>query len=55
MMGLLLGDAGYALRRYLLVPLATPVTSSEKLYNSSHIETRAGIRVVVFIKVIKIN
>ena len=41
--GLLLGDAGYALRRYLLVPLAAPVTSSEKLYNSSHIKTRARI------------
>ena len=41
--GLLLGDAGYALRRYLLVPLAAPVTSSEKLYNSSHIKTKASI------------
>ena len=40
---LLLGDAGYALRRYLLVPITAPVTPSEKRYNASHIKTRVRI------------
>ena len=41
--GLLLGDAVYVLRRYLLVPITAPVTPSEKRYNASHIKTRVRI------------
>ena len=37
--GVLLGDAGYALRKYLLVPLSTPKSPSEKKYNRSRIRT----------------
>lgn len=38
--GCLLGDRGYALKKYLLVPLADPQTPAEKLYNESQIRTR---------------
>ncbi|KAF9420930.1 hypothetical protein HW555_002913, partial [Spodoptera exigua] len=36
----LLGDRGYALRSFLLSPLANPTTAGERLYNESHIRTR---------------
>ena len=39
----LLGDSGYALKRWLITPLSTPVTSSEKKFNSSHKATRCLI------------
>ena len=44
--GVLLVDAGYALRKYLLVPLSTlstPKSPSEKKYNRSRIRTSARI------------
>lgn len=41
--GILLGDGGYACRRYLLTPLQNPRTPSEGRYNRSHIKTRGII------------
>jgi nuclease HARBI1 len=38
--GYLVGDGGYACRRYLLTPLMNPVTSAEKAYNSAQIMAR---------------
>ncbi|XP_023311821.1 putative nuclease HARBI1 [Anoplophora glabripennis] len=38
--GLLLGDSGYALRKYLMTPLHNPILPEENLYNESHILTR---------------
>ena len=40
----LLGDARYALRKSLLVPLSAPKTSSEKRYSRSHIRIRVHIK-----------
>ncbi|CAH1976702.1 unnamed protein product [Acanthoscelides obtectus] len=37
---ILLGDNGYACRRYLLTPVINPVTESEENYNRAHIRTR---------------
>jgi nuclease HARBI1 len=39
----LLGDSGYALRDYLLVPLANPITEREQRYNFAHKKTRCVI------------
>lgn len=36
----LVGDSGYAIRRYLLTPLRNPETRAEQLYNESQIRTR---------------
>ncbi|CAG4939160.1 unnamed protein product [Colias eurytheme] len=36
----LLGDRGYALRSFLLTPLANPTTAGEHMYNESQIRTR---------------
>ena len=36
----LLGDAGYALKRYLLTPVASPCNAQERAYNNSHTRTR---------------
>lgn len=38
--GCLLGDMGYPLRPYLLIPLANPVTAPEKAYQFAHVQTR---------------
>lgn len=35
-----LGDRGYALKKYLLVPLADPQTPAEKLYIESQIQNQ---------------
>ncbi len=37
---LLLGDAGYPCRNYLMTPLNAPRTASEHLYNEAHVRTR---------------
>ncbi|KAB0805309.1 hypothetical protein PPYR_02279 [Photinus pyralis] len=38
--GLLLGDSGYGVKRYLIPPLANPGNASEHLFNESQIRTR---------------
>ena len=41
--GLILGDSGYALRSFLMIPLSAPTTSAEERYHFSHIHTRNTI------------
>ena len=41
--GYLLGDGGYACKKYLLTPLAQTTTDAEKRYNFSQIRTRNSI------------
>lgn len=41
--GILLGDAGYPLESYLMVPLRDPMTVAEKRYNKAQIKTRNTI------------
>ncbi|KAJ8911539.1 hypothetical protein NQ315_012792 [Exocentrus adspersus] len=38
--GLLVGDSGYSIRKYLITPLGNPVTPAEQLFNESQIRTR---------------
>jgi len=38
--GYLVGDGGYACRRYLLTPVSNPTTAAEKAYNSAQISAR---------------
>lgn len=38
--GLLLGDAGYPVKSYLMTPLDNPESREEHLYNEAHIRTR---------------
>jgi len=38
--GIIVGDAGYACKKYLLTPLSNPITVPEKRYNKAHSKTR---------------
>lgn len=38
--GLLVGDSGYTLSPYMVIPLRNPVTPEEQLYNEAQIRTR---------------
>ena len=38
--GLLLGDSGYPLKPYLMIPLSSPKGQAEENYNFAHIQTR---------------
>ena len=41
--GLLLGDSGYACRKYLMTPLLSPSGRKERNYNVAHIATRSKV------------
>ena len=41
--GVLLGDNGYPLRRYLMTPLLHPITDAERRYNSAHCRSRVRV------------
>ena len=41
--GLILGDSGYALSRYLMTPYSNPVTRAERRYNVAHKTTRCSV------------
>lgn len=40
---LLVGDSGYAIKKYLITPLRNPTTPAEQLFNESQIRTRNPI------------
>ena len=41
--GVLVGDSGYPLRRYLLIPFLDPATPAEEKYNKAQILTRVRV------------
>lgn len=41
--GLILGDSGYALSRYLMTPYSDPVTPAQKRFNNAHKSTRGTV------------
>ena len=41
--GILVGDGGYACRRYMLTPLNNPTTAAERAYNAAQILARNSI------------
>ena len=40
--GWLLGDSGYGLRQYLMIPKLNPLTQAEEKYNMAHAKTRVS-------------
>jgi hypothetical protein len=38
--GMLLGDSGYSVQKYMMTPLSNPQTPAENLFNESQIRTR---------------
>lgn len=40
---IMLGDSGYALKKYLITPLANPTVNQEQVFNESQIRTRNPI------------
>ncbi|KAM3874408.1 putative nuclease HARBI1 [Diretmus argenteus] len=41
--GLLLGDSGYPLKRWLMTPIIAPTTDQERRYNTIHSATRSDV------------